>query len=113
MASTIALAYRRPAHRYHGRRAINRMTQLGVPDGTRRFRNGASVQRTMNSQLILIVAAIATVYIVLGILYESCDHPLTSLLCHRRALGALLALELFNAPFSLIALIGIMLLVAL
>lgn len=66
----------------------------------------------MNSQLILIVAAIATVYIVLGILYESYVHPLTILSTLPSAgVGALLALELFNAPFSLIALIGIMLLI--
>ncbi len=52
----------------------------------------------MNSQLILIVAAIATVYIVLGILYESYVHPLTILSTLPSAgVGALLALELFNA----------------
>lgn len=61
----------------------------------------------MNSQVILIIAAIATVYIVLGILYESYVHPLTILSTLPSAgVGALLALELFNAPFSLIALIG-------
>ncbi len=66
----------------------------------------------MNSQVILIIAAIATVYIVLGILYESYVHPLTILSTLPSAgVGALLALELFNAPFSLIALIGIMLLI--
>ncbi|MGQ7173167.1 efflux RND transporter permease subunit, partial [Escherichia sp. R-CC3] len=69
-------------------------------------------QETMNSQVILIIAAIATVYIVLGILYESYVHPLTILSTLPSAgVGALLALELFNAPFSLIALIGIMLLI--
>lgn len=61
--------------------------------------------------MILILAAIATVYIVLGILYESYVHPLTILSTLLRRRGALLALELFNAPFSLIALIGIMLLI--
>ena len=66
----------------------------------------------MNSQVILIIAAIATVYIVLGMLYESYVHPLTILSTLPSAgVGALLALELFNAPFSLIALIGIMLLI--
>jgi len=66
----------------------------------------------MNSQVILILAAIATVYIVLGILYESYVHPLTILSTLPSAgVGALLALELFGAPFSLIALIGIMLLI--
>lgn len=82
-------------------------------DGARQFcRNSAGVPETMNSQVILIIAAIATVYIVLGILYESYVHPLTILSTLPSAgVGALLALELFNAPFSLIALIGIMLLI--
>ncbi|WP_162869497.1 efflux RND transporter permease subunit, partial [Klebsiella quasipneumoniae] len=69
-------------------------------------------QDTLKSQLILILAAIATVYIVLGVLYESYIHPLTILSTLPSAgVGALLALELFGAPFSLIALIGIMLLI--
>ncbi len=66
----------------------------------------------MNAQVILIIAAIATVYIVLGILYESYVHPLTiSRRCPSPGWSALLALEMFDAPFSLIALIGIMLLI--
>ena len=95
--------------------AIDRaMTQLGVPSTVRgSFAGTAQVfQQTMNSQVILIIAAIATVYIVLGILYESYVHPLTILSTLPSAgVGALLALELFGAPFSLIALIGIMLLI--
>ena len=95
--------------------AINRaMTQIGVPSSVRgSFAGTAQVfQETMNSQVILILAAIATVYIVLGILYESYVHPLTILSTIPSAgVGALLALELFDAPFSLIALIGIMLLI--
>lgn len=90
------------------------MTQLGVPPTIRgSFAGTAQVfQQTMNSQVILILAAIATVYIVLGILYESYVHPLTILSTLPSAgVGALLALELFGAPFSLIALIGIMLLI--
>jgi len=90
------------------------MTQLGVPSTVRgSFAGTAQVfQETMNSQVILILAAIATVYIVLGVLYESYVHPLTILSTLPSAgVGALLALELFGAPFSLIALIGIMLLI--
>ncbi|TQI81669.1 multidrug efflux pump [Serratia fonticola] len=90
------------------------MTQLGVPSTVRgAFAGTAQVfQDTLKSQLFLIAAAIATVYIVLGILYESYIHPLTILSTLPSAgVGALLALELFNAPFSLIALIGIMLLI--
>ncbi|BEN69853.1 multidrug efflux RND transporter permease subunit MdtC [Serratia marcescens] len=90
------------------------MTQLGVPSTVRgAFAGTAQVfQDTLKSQLILILAAIATVYIVLGVLYESYIHPLTILSALPSAgVGALLALELFGAPFSLIALIGIMLLI--
>ncbi|MBS0055765.1 multidrug efflux RND transporter permease subunit MdtC [Yersinia sp. Marseille-Q3913] len=90
------------------------MTELGVPASVRgTFTGTAQVfQETLKSQLWLIIAAIATVYIVLGILYESYVHPLTILSTLPSAgVGALLALELFNAPFSLIALIGIMLLI--
>ncbi|HEN3578188.1 TPA: multidrug efflux RND transporter permease subunit MdtC [Yersinia enterocolitica] len=90
------------------------MTELGVPSTVRgMFAGTAQVfQDTLKSQLWLIMAAIATVYIVLGILYESYVHPLTILSTLPSAgVGALLALELFDAPFSLIALIGIMLLI--
>ena len=90
------------------------MTQLGVPSSVRgSFAGTAQVfKETQNSQLWLIIAAIATVYIVLGILYESYVHPLTILSTLPSAgVGALLALEGFGAPFSLIALIGIMLLI--
>lgn len=90
------------------------MTQLGVPSTVRgAFAGTAQVfQDTLKSQLILLLAAIATVYIVLGVLYESYIHPLTILSTLPSAgVGALLALELFGAPFSLIALIGIMLLI--
>ncbi len=95
--------------------AIERtMTALGVPNTVRgTFAGTAQVfQDTQSSQIVLILAAIATVYIVLGILYESYVHPLTILSTLPSAgVGALLALEMFGAPFSLIALIGIMLLI--
>ena len=95
--------------------AIERsMIALGVPSSVRgSFAGTAQIfQETQSSQLWLILAAIATVYIVLGILYESYVHPLTILSTLPSAgVGALLALELFGAPFSLIALIGILLLI--
>lgn len=95
--------------------AIERaMTEIGVPTSVRgKFAGTAQVfQETLRSQLLLILAAIVTVYLVLGILYESYIHPLTILSTLPSAgVGALLALELFSAPFSLIALIGIMLLI--
>jgi len=95
--------------------AIDRsMVALGVPNTVRGIFAGTAhlFQQSQNNQLWLIVAAIATVYIVLGILYESYVHPLTILSTLPSAgVGALLALSLFDAPFSLIALIGILLLV--
>ena len=95
--------------------AIDRsMTMLGVPITVRGSFSGTAqaFQQSQSSQLWLILAAIATVYIVLGILYESYVHPLTILSTLPSAgVGALLALELFDAPFSLIALIGILLLI--
>ncbi|MEY1028811.1 multidrug efflux RND transporter permease subunit MdtC [Providencia stuartii] len=90
------------------------MTTLGVPSTIRgTFAGTAQIfQDTLKSQLFLILAAIVTVYLVLGILYESYIHPLTILSTLPSAgVGALLALELFDTPFSLIALIGIMLLI--
>lgn len=66
---------------------------------------------TMNNQIIMILAALAALYIVLGILYESLIHPLTILSTLPSAgVGALLALMLFNMEFSVIALIGVLLL---
>ncbi|RPE00302.1 multidrug transporter subunit MdtC [Candidatus Pantoea deserta] len=95
--------------------AIDRtMTAIGVPSSVRgSFAGTAQVfEQSQSSQLWLMLAAIAAVYIVLGILYESYVHPLTILSTLPSAgVGALLALMLFNTPFSLIALIGILLLI--
>ena len=68
--------------------------------------------RSANSQPLLILAALAIVYIVLGILYESLAHPLTIISTLPAAgLGALLALQATGASLSLIAFIGIILLI--
>ncbi|SFN41118.1 multidrug efflux RND transporter permease subunit MdtC [Xenorhabdus japonica] len=95
--------------------AIERtITELGVPSAVRSSFAGTAqdFQESEHSQLLVILAAIVTVYLVLGVLYESYIHPLTILSTLPSAgIGALLALELFNTPFSLIAMIGIMLLV--
>nr|WP_211185956.1 multidrug efflux RND transporter permease subunit MdtC [Brenneria salicis] len=90
------------------------MTALGAPTTVRGQFSGTAqaFQQSQSAQLVLILAAIITVYIVLGVLYESYVHPLTILSTLPSAgVGALLALEWFGAPFSLIALIGIMLLI--
>jgi multidrug efflux pump len=74
--------------------------------------NARAFQRSLANEPWLIVAAIVTVYIVLGILYESLVHPITILSTLPSAgVGAVLALLLFGAEFSLIALIGVILLI--
>src|SRR5437899_903018 len=69
-------------------------------------------QDSQSSMLVLIITALAAVYIILGILYESYIHPLTILSTIPSAgVGALLALLLFKTELSMIALIGIILLI--
>ncbi len=72
---------------------------------------GKLFTEAMQTQILLILAALLTLYIVLGILYESLIHPLTILSTLPSAgIGALLALMLFGMEFSIIALIGVLLL---
>jgi multidrug efflux pump len=74
--------------------------------------DAAAYRSTATSQLLLIGAALIAVYIVLGVLYESLAHPLTIISTLPSAgLGALLALQLFQTELSLIAFIGIILLI--
>jgi multidrug efflux pump len=69
-------------------------------------------QKSLSSEPALIAAAILAVYIVLGVLYESYVHPITILSTLPSAgVGAVLALLLFGTEFSLIALIGVILLI--
>jgi len=69
-------------------------------------------QASLTNQPLLILAAVVTVYILLGVLYESYIHPLTILSTLPSAgVGALLSLMLFGIEFSVIALIGIILLI--
>ena len=72
----------------------------------------AAFQNSLANEPILILAALATVYIVLGILYESFIHPITILSTLPSAgVGAILALLLCRSEFSIVALIGIILLI--
>ncbi|MGF6754650.1 efflux RND transporter permease subunit [Paraburkholderia sp. GAS42] len=90
------------------------MTEIGVPGTIRGSFQGTAqaFQQSMSDQPILILAALAAVYIVLGMLYESYIHPLTILSTLPSAgVGALLALLLFKTEFSIIALIGVILLI--
>ncbi len=69
-------------------------------------------QDSLSNQPVLIVTALAAVYIVLGILYESFIHPITILSTIPSAgIGALLAIQLINSDLNIIALIGIILLI--
>ncbi|MDE1184584.1 efflux RND transporter permease subunit [Paraburkholderia sp.] len=90
------------------------MAELGVPGTIHGSFQGTAqaFQQSMSDQPILILAALAAVYIVLGMLYESYIHPLTILSTLPSAgVGALLALLLFKTEFSIIALIGVILLI--
>ncbi len=74
--------------------------------------SAAAFRASLTTQPLLIVAAILAIYIVLGMLYESYRHPLTILSTLPSAgIGGLLALELVRDDFSLIALIGVILLI--
>ena len=69
-------------------------------------------EQSLSNEVLLVVAALAAVYIVLGILYESFIHPLTILSTLPSAgVGAVLALIMFDIPFTIIALIGVILLI--
>jgi len=71
-----------------------------------------SAQQTQQEQPLLILAALIVIYIVLGILYESLIHPITVLSTLPSAgVGAVLALLMFKMEFSIIALIGVFLLI--
>jgi len=98
--------------------AINKVNQvkadLQMPASIQGAFQGtaASFQASLASEPLLILAALITVYIVLGVLYESYIHPLTILSTLPSAgVGALLALIICRNDFSVIALIGIVLLI--
>jgi multidrug efflux pump len=70
----------------------------------------AAFQDSLSNEGLLIIAALVTVYIVLGVLYESFIHPITILSTLPSAgVGALLALMVFHQDLSVVAIIGIVL----
>ncbi|MGF6762725.1 multidrug efflux pump [Paraburkholderia sp. GAS33] len=90
------------------------MGEIGMPGTIHGSFQGTAqaFQQSLSDMPLLILAALAAVYIVLGILYESYIHPLTILSTLPSAgVGALLALMLFQTEFSIIALIGVILLI--
>jgi multidrug efflux pump len=88
--------------------------EIGMPRQIQTLFQGAALafQKALSSQLMLILAAIVTVYIVLGVLYESYIHPITILSTLPSAgIGALLALMMAGDDLSVVAIIGIVLLI--
>ncbi len=92
------------------------MRQMGIPSSVRGSFAGTAqaFQASLANQPFLILAALVTVYIVLGILYESYIHPITILSTLPSAgVGAVLAMMLSGTDLNLMALIGIVLLIGL
>ena len=90
------------------------VAELHLPDTLHtEFAGDAKVfQRSVGAQPMVILAALMAIYIILGVLYESLAHPLTIISTLPSAgLGALLALQLFGAELTVIAFIGIILLI--
>jgi multidrug efflux pump len=95
--------------------AIDKVTQeMNFPPSLQADFQGtaASFRNSLSNEALLILAALVTVYIVLGVLYESFIHPVTILSTLPSAgVGALLALMLFGEELSVVAIIGIILLI--
>jgi multidrug efflux pump len=95
--------------------AVNRVKdEIGLPPSIQAEFQGTAqaFQASLANEWMLILAALVTVYIVLGVLYESYIHPITILSTLPSAgVGALLALNLTGSDFSVISLIGIVLLI--
>ena len=95
--------------------AVNKVkNEIGLPPSIQAAFQGMAqaFQASLANELLLILAAIVTVYIVLGVLYESYIHPITILSTLPSAgVGALLALLICHNDFSVIALIGLVLLI--
>ncbi len=102
------------ARRRDRRRSTRPWAQIGLPPTVQTtFQgNAQAFQQSLGTVPLLILAALVVVYIILGVLYESFIHPLTILSTLPSAgAGALAMLMLFGYDFSLIALIGVILLI--
>ena len=115
VASTISFNLAPDVSLSQATRAVtDTLARIGVPDTVRgTFQGSARVfQASLASQPWLILMALVTLYIVLGVLYESYVHPLTILSTLPSAgVGALLALMAFKTDFTIIAFIGVILLI--
>jgi HAE1 family hydrophobic/amphiphilic exporter-1 len=113
----VTLSFNLPAGRSLGE-AVERIealkAQLALPPeiGTGFSGVAKTFEQSLGNQGLLIAAAVLTIYIVLGILYESFIHPLTILTgLPAAALGALATLKLFGLDLSVIAVIGLLMLI--
>jgi multidrug efflux pump len=115
LATTISFNLAEGATLDQAREAIRTAeANIGMPTSVRGAFAGsaASAQQSNSQQTLLIVAAIVVIYIVLGVLYESLVHPITVLSTLPSAgVGAVLALLMFKMEFSIMALIGVFLLI--
>nr|MEA2798693.1 multidrug efflux pump [Phenylobacterium sp.] len=117
LATTVSFNLAPGASLSHAQAAIAQAeADIGMPNNVRGSFQGTakSFADSLKQEPILILAALIAIYIVLGVLYESLAHPITVLSTLPSAgVGALLALMLFKMEFSIIALIGIFLLIGL
>ncbi|MET3373980.1 multidrug efflux pump [Variovorax boronicumulans] len=115
LATTISFNLAEGANLGDAREAIAKAeANIAMPTNVRGAFAGTalSAQQSQGQQAMLIVAALVVIYIVLGILYESLVHPVTVLSTLPSAgVGAVLALLMFRMEFSIIALIGVFLLI--
>jgi len=115
VAATISFNLRDNASLSDAVAAVNRqIAAIHMPSSIHGSFQGTAktYQDSVGNELVLILAAVIAIYVVLGILYESYAHPVTILSTLPSAgLGAVLALLAFSTEFSLIALIGVILLI--
>ena len=114
-SATLSFNLRRGYSLSHAVAAVQQAQRdIGLPDTVQTQFSGsaAEFQSSLKSEPWLILAAVVVVYIVLGVLYESYIHPITILSTLPSAgVGALLALIICRTDFSMVALIGIVLLI--
>jgi multidrug efflux pump len=115
LATTVSYNLAEGSNLADGQGAVRQAeADIGMPGNVRGSFQGTAraAQESSQQQPLLILAAIVVIYIVLGILYESLVHPITVLSTLPSAgVGAVLALLLFKMEFSIIALIGVFLLI--
>jgi multidrug efflux pump len=115
LATTVSYNLAEGATLQQGQAAVKQAeAEIGLPNNIRGSFEGTarSAQESQGQQPLLILAALLVIYIVLGILYESLVHPITVLSTLPSAgVGAVLALMVFKLDFSIIALIGVFLLI--